>query len=485
MVIVAIAFTWRYPLIGSDDQLTDIGKLAEYDAVEFFGYVGGLVVMFAAYIIGWREASRLDPERAVRAVWGCGLAMAGAFALMYPVNAIDLFIYAVRSRLWTEHGVNPMAAFPNDYPNDPLMRFASREWADDVSPYGPLWNWIAAPATGLAGDNLLTALLLFKLIALLSFLGVGWLLARTVSVDRPEAAAASSLFFLWNPLVLWEGVGNGHNDVVLALALVLALMSWARRYDRLAIPWLVIAALVKYVGVVLLPLMVVALWRRHRETRARLDVALSSLAISAVVIIYAFAPFFDLDAVVDSVRSQGDIFLTSPAALAVTELRNDFALEDIKWWSRLIGQTIVFGAIVWWLPRLWRQPARLPRAAFEVMFLFLLVATPNFRVWYLIWLVALAAIVPAGWPAWRAIAWTAGGLAGYGLFIWGWEWWKAPFADVQLAGVAMMTGPVVVLTLAEAVIHLRRRRRADETACLGDEGIPRSDVANGLSAARD
>jgi hypothetical protein len=120
------------------------------------------------------------------------------------------------------------------------------------------------------------------------------------------------------------------------------------------------------------------------------------LAISAVVTIYAFAPFFDLNAVVDSVTSQGDIFLTSPAALAVTELRDDFALEDIKWWSRLIGQTIVFGAIVWWLPRLWRQPARLPRAAFEVIFLFLLVATANFRVWYLIWLVALAAIVPAG-----------------------------------------------------------------------------------------
>jgi hypothetical protein len=97
----------------------------------------------------------------------------------------------------------------------------------------------------------------------------------------------------------------------------------------------------------------------------------------------------------------------------------------------------------------------LPRAAFEAIYLFLLVATWNFRAWYLVWPVALAALLPWGWPAWRMVAWTAGALAGYGLFIWGWEWWGAEFYTVQNAGVLLMTGPTVLVTAAEVVSRLR------------------------------
>ncbi len=460
MLAPAVGFALRYPLRGNHEGLTDIGKLAGYGVPEFAGYVGGLVLMFLLYGLALRECRRLPAGRALPAVFVGGGVLALAFAWMYPVNAIDLFLYAVRSRLWTTHGANPLVAVPADYAGDPWMRFASREWADDVSPYGPLWNGIAAPITALAGDDLLLALLGFKLLAVVSVLAGAWAIARAVATPRPNAAAGGAMLYLWNPLVLWEGVGNGHNDVVMAVPLLLALLAWARRRDRLVIPLLVVAALIKYVTLLAIPLAAVALWRRAGNGAARARLAAWSAGLSLLAPGVAFFPFYDPGAALASVAAQGDIFLTSPAAMAVGLLRDDYSAEAVRAWARGIGQALMLAILAWWGTELWRRPGRLPRATFEVLFAFLLVATWNFRAWYVIWPVALAAVLPWGWPARRAIAWSAGGLAGYALFIWGWNWWDTEFYAVQNVGVPLMTGPALVLTLAEVWWTARRRSTA-------------------------
>ncbi len=447
MLIPALGFAHRYPLRGNSDRLVDIGKLAQYGVTEFAGYVAGLTLMFALYILALRESRRLTTPRALPAIFACGTALAVAMGWMYPVNAIDLFIYAVRSRLLTTYGVNPLTARPVNFADDPLMRFASQEWGTHVSPYGPLWNLVAAPVTALAGDRLGPALAGFKLLAIVALLLGGWLIVRTLAVIDPDAAATGALFYLWNPLVLWEGIGNGHNDIVMVVPLLAALLAWARRRDGWVIPLLIVATLIKYVTMLLLPLAAIALWRRTDTWAERGRVALASVGFSLLAIAVAFFPFYDLGAVLESIAAQGDIFLTSPAAMAIGLLRTDYPVIEIKQWARAIGYSLLLAVLVWQMLVLWRRPERLPRAAFETLFVFLLVATWNFRVWYLIWPVALAALIPWGWPAWRTIAWTAGGLAGYALFIWGWEWWGADFYAVQNVAVPLMTGPALLLTL--------------------------------------
>ena len=465
MVAPAVGFARRYPLAPNADGLTDIGKLAGYRVAEFVGYAGGLGLMFVLYVLALRETRRLPARTAMPAVVAGGVALALAFAAMYPVNAIDLFLYAVRSRLFTAHGADPLAAYPEDYPEDPWSRFASREWADNVSPYGPLWNLVAAPITALAGDRLLLALVGFKALAVAAILLGGWLVARTLAATRPDGAATGALFYLWNPLVLWEGVGNGHNDAVLAVPLLLALLAWARRRDRWVVPWLLVGVLLKYVTGLLVPLAALALWRRAGGWPARWRLVFGSVGIALVATVIAFFPFYAPLAVRDSLAAQGTIFLTSPAAVVVAEWRirdPDADPDDLKRWSRIVGQALLLAGLAVLARRVWVDPARLPRSAFEALFLFLLVATWNFRGWYLIWLVAVAATLPWGWPAWRTIAWTAGALAGYGHFIWIREWWKTDFATLQTVGVLLMTGPAALLAAAEAATTWRVRPAATE-----------------------
>ena len=462
MLVPAAYFAWRYPLAGNTDELLDLGKLANYGVAELVLFVAGGVALFAFYLLAVLEVRKLPARRALPVVLGGGVLLILLFAWMYPVNAIDIFIYAVRSRLWTEYGDNPNAALPaTHWDDDPYMHFGMREWSDQTSPYGPLWNLIAAPATLIGGDRIWMALVVFKALAIVCVLAGGWVIAKTLGTTRPRDAATGAMIYLWNPLVLWEGVANAHNDVLLALLLLLALLAWSRNRNGYVIPLLVAAALIKYVGLLLVPLAAVALWRRVRSWRQRRRLAIENGLLALAVGLIGFAPFYDVRAVVDSAWRQGELISTSPAG-AILGLWGDLIgpprpTDAVK----LIGLGIVLLALGWLLADLWVSPEKLPRAAFELLFVFLLVATWNFRKWYLIWPVALVALLPHGWPFWRTLAWTFGGLLVYGHYIWTRQWWDPGYNMTRNLGVIFTFGPVVILTLAEFVRGFLELSRAE------------------------
>lgn len=445
-----IMFVVAYPLDRHSGQLVDIGKLAQYQPAALAAYLLGLTAMFVLYILALRLVRGGDHRGAVGPVVGGGIVSAVAMAAMYPVNAIDLFIYTVRSRIFTSHGENPLAVTPSQFPDDPLMAFASAEWSVTVSPYGPLWNLIAAPITALSGDNLLAALVGFKALAVVSVLVGAWLIGK-IRRAAGLPVTAGVLFYLWNPLVLWEGIGNGHNDTVMMVPVLAAMLAWTRGRDRLVLPLLVVAVCIKYVAVVAVPVALVAIWRRQPSPRHRLEVLAISGLGAALVVAVSLIPFFDLWAIWSSLTAQGTIFLTSPAAVALTVLDDVIERAAARELVTITGAGLMALWLVFQLVRVWRRPPSFPSALYETLFVFLLVATWNFRVWYLIWLVAVAAILPLGWPAWRAVAWTAGGLAGYALFIWVWHWWPVEFPTIQAVGVAVLTGPAVIVTLIQLV----------------------------------
>lgn len=455
MIVPMIAFGWRYPLVPNSATLTDIGKLSQYQRTDFFGYALGFGVLFALYLLALHESRSLPAQAALPAVFVCGTGMALGMVWMYPVSAIDVFLYAVRSRLLTAYGQNPISVPFSVHPNDPWMPFATSYWAERVSPYGPLWNAVAAPITALSGDRMAVALIGFKLLCLLCALACTWLIARTLAATGRADAATGALLFLWNPLVLWESVGNAHNDVVLTLLLLLALYAWAAQRNVLVLPALVLATLLKYVTLPLLPLAAIALWRRAPDRAARWRLIVWSVVGSALAAAVALYPFDVLGALRASVAQQGAIAYTSPASVALALLHNHYPSEQIMAWATWAGAAVLLAALALAAIAMWRQPERFPRVCFEVLYVFLLVAVASSRAWYLIWLVALAALLPWGWPTWRAIAWTAGALAGYAFFIWIEAWWQPGYDRAQVVGTALILGGTLALTGAEIAAHLR------------------------------
>ena len=459
MLLPAGYLAWRYPLWPHADQLTDLGRLSNYAVAPFIAWAASVAIFFLLYLLAIRECQRVAPDKAWRPIFVCGALLAGTMAMVYPFNAIDIFIYAVRSRLFTEYGENPIAVEPISHRDDPWLPFASLQWADDVSPYGPLWNWIAAPATLLSGEKIEVAVVVYKLLAAVCAL-IGALIAgRAVGAVRPDLAPTASLIYLWSPLVLYEGVANGHNDVVLAEPLLLAIFFWQQQRDAWVIPALVASVWIKYVTILLLPLAAVAIWRRSSPA-ARPGLIAKTTIASVVVTLASFAPFFDPSAVWESIDRQSSIVMTSPTALAVELMQPAYTYDQIVGWARWVGIGVVGVALAFGAVATWREFERFPRAGFEVLFVYLLVAALTFRSWYVIWIVALAAVLPLGWPFWRATSWSFGAVAAYGLFIWGWEWWKVDYSTLLRPGIAILFGPPLLATIAEVVVRAKRRRGA-------------------------
>ncbi|MEJ7653598.1 MAG: hypothetical protein WKH64_09815, partial [Chloroflexia bacterium] len=435
MLVPLLYFVLRYPL-PQNIRLTDLGHMARYGVGEFFGFVLGVGALFTLYLLALREVRSVPARDALPAVFVISLLTAGLTAFLYPVSAIDVFVHYVWAHLETTHGLNPIAVRPRDIFYDPLMRFAGGGWDSHPSPYGPLWHQLAAPVSYIAGERVGLAIAGFKLLAVSSLLAGGWVIVLILRSVRPGGEALGAMFYLWNPLIIWEIAGNAHNDATMTLPLLLALLAWERRRLRWVAPLLVVSALIKYSTLLLLPLAAIALWRRVGSGSERAKLIVWSTATVALVIVVALYPFYNLDAIRDSVLDTSNIFLVSIANMGVGLLNTRFDPEDLKRWAKLISVAILLAVLAWQSVAVWRRPERLVRACFEVFFVFLVAVTWYFQGWYLTWPLALAALLPWGWPAWRMIAWTTGALYVYAVFIWVRAWWAPTGGGLLRYGVA-------------------------------------------------
>lgn len=461
-VLAGLLLTWQFSFLDTSRALVDLWKISDGDVAGFASFTFAISVMSVAWLWSiWtmRGVSTADVWLPIVGITTIALA---AFVLVYPATAIDVYIYAARSHLFSDYGLNPSTVTPDQlWDTDAYVHYASAEWADDTSPYGPLWNVIAAPATALDGNDIETAVLIFKLIMVGATIAVGAIVFQIARVIQPEYAMAATLAWLWSPIVLWEGIANAHNDVLLVLFIMAALLCWYKRHEGWVLPLLGAAALLKIVAVMIIPAAAIAIVMRTGWNRRLLTIALQSALLSVGVLWIAFVPFYDLRGTIDAVQSQRGVWVTSPALLL------DFMDREWGWGlevaSRFNGFSTVMivlitmtGAMVALL-----RPEKLPRIAFEQLFWFLLLATSNLRPWYAIWIIGLAVAIPLGMPLIRAVALSTGMLYSYVYSAWIQNWTDAEWFERIGYNVAIMLGPVLIV-MAWSAFRMFRSHQSNQ-----------------------
>src|SRR6266571_2567709 len=128
----------------------------------------------------------------------------------------------------------------------------------------------------------------------------------------PRHQAAAAVCFGWNPLVIWEIGGNGHNDIVMMFFVLLAILLLLSKRWPLAFPALACSVLVKYASAILFPILVLWVLRRYGR-RALLPLAgglAAALWMAAIIIV----PLWAGSATFTELRLQQNYFISSPAA---------------------------------------------------------------------------------------------------------------------------------------------------------------------------
>ena len=371
----------------------DYAKLTGHSAWWTAAFVVGTLVLFGLY----GAAMALPPPPLAPY---SGLVFAATLFFSYPTLAIDLFIYAIRTRGWALYGLNPLATAPLSFPpTDPWLGLAA-EWVDAPSPYGPLWEVLSLGAFRVTGGDFLLHLFALKAMAVLAYLACIALIGAILGQLRPAWRTTGMLAFAWNPLVLLETAQNAHNDIVMVALLLAAVWALVRERDGAAMVLLAMSVLVKFVTALAAPFFLLYIaWKRPTLSHRLAALAGYGVLFAAPVIagMLPLWPGWDAWAVLKANSGAGRSLL----ALLVLALRDRLGTGPAFDVSRLLLNGGWVGATLW---ALWHRRKRLASVetllfrSWALFFSYVLLAAPVFHAWYLLWFLPLAILLPEPVP---------------------------------------------------------------------------------------
>jgi hypothetical protein len=198
-------------------------------------------------------------------IWAGALLMVAASVLAPPRGSQDVASYAMYGRMVAEHHASPYTNTPFDFPHDKWASRVSRYWIDTPSVYGPVFTASSAVGMKAAGESFTFGRLWFQALAAISFIGILLLIERRTR--DPQVLA----FVALNPLLVVVAINGGHNDLLMALPVLAAVLFASDRRFEAAGVLAGLAALVKLTGgLALLGIAAWALFHYGRKEAARL-----------------------------------------------------------------------------------------------------------------------------------------------------------------------------------------------------------------------
>jgi len=185
---------------------------------------------------GEDQRDALDLVRFAALVWSAPLVLAP------PLFSRDGWSYAAQGMLARvglspyDHGPSALlwgrtATLPDAYKlqgGEPIVQAVDPMWADTPTPYGPLHVVLGEVGAGLTG-NPWVLVVGHRLVALAGLVMLAWAVPRLAQWTGVNPALASALVLV-SPLVMANGVGGLHNDLLMVGLMSVALVVGVERH---------------------------------------------------------------------------------------------------------------------------------------------------------------------------------------------------------------------------------------------------------------
>jgi alpha-1,6-mannosyltransferase len=285
--------------VGAAASIVDLGYPASTKLVteRMALYTVLTVLVFWIYgtVVAMSRRGELDSGRA--RLWALTIPIALNLVLVpwLPQLSQDAFSYLAHGYLGVFPGNNPLIQAPEDALDTPfgpeLSAFGWRSFRA-ITPYGIFWTRVEMAVATVCGGNVFAGIVLLKLVVVAASLGTGRLIWLILGRIHPCLQLQGTLAYLWNPLILSEFAGEGHNDAVMIFFCVAALMACSARKPVLSIVAQAMGVLSKYLCLMFLPAQLIFLWRTRRSvTRWVVELAIG-IAISSGILVVLYAPLW-------------------------------------------------------------------------------------------------------------------------------------------------------------------------------------------------
>ena len=352
-----------------------------------------------------------------------------------PQTSRDVWLYAVYGRTVTVHHDSPYTSPPSAHAGDPIVERVEPAYRNTRSLYGPAFVATSAAGAAAAGDSPLGLRLFFQGLAAIA------VMAAAVLLHRAGAGTGALAFVGLNPVVAANVVNNAHNDVLVGLGVLGAILLLRRQQARGAALVLGLTCLVKPPAAIAVLAVLLWAWTRDR----RLARTIAGVAGTVVVAGYAVA---------------GGPAAVAPLLDAAHHMSRSSVWTALDWWwgvalpAGAIAALAVAAVVV--VSGRWSRrpdPAAVTAAA---LFAYAL-AAPYVVPWYTVWALPVAALTWRSRLA-RVIAAHAAALfVAYSL--------RREMADPLYDGVyalGRIVLPAAAVLLLVLLVLLARRRQATD-----------------------
>jgi hypothetical protein len=406
-----VAFASRYSLDQYGERYRQsIGTLTHFSNEGAYWYIGGMALLFAVYALGYRliaqshggPSSSCWRRRLALIITG-GIAFNLILFPMYPVDASDIYDYIIRGRMSALYGLNPLEDVPDAISHDVFYSYAS--WHFTPSAYGPAWEILASGTSALvSGSSRDQQVLAYKLIAVAGYGLTALFIGLILRQIAPRRLLTGTYLFMWNPLVVYMTAGTGHNDALMAACMAFALYCLSCRWYVAATLGATVGTLIKFVPVLLVPIIAIMALRELGTRRWLRYVLLSGLLCGGLALAL-YAPYWHGW---ETLRvSRRAIMYTGSVATVARQWLMPYldGVTDLTISGRHTPNTSAFlanGTLLLFglfylsqLILLWRErdPMTPLRSAAQIIMFYLLVVSLWFHAWYVIWLMALVALL--------------------------------------------------------------------------------------------
>jgi hypothetical protein len=199
-----------------------------------------------------------------RTVWIIIISLSVILFLSYNAFSYDLFNYIFDAKIVTHYHANPYLHKALDYPADPMLSFM--HWTHRVYPYGPIWLALTVPLSYIGLGLFLPTFYLFKLLMIVSYVGTAYVIGKILRLISPSTETIGVASFALNPLVIFETLISGHNDIVMMFVMVLSLYLLLKKKTVWSGIVYLLSIGTKFATIFLLPVYLLLLTKRGQVT---------------------------------------------------------------------------------------------------------------------------------------------------------------------------------------------------------------------------
>ena len=268
--------SWSVGWVAPNSDINSTTWLSPFRTTELGVTIGTILLTVGAWgmIWGWLRLGRVlrrpartfkgkyeFPPESLRIInWAVGIwSLPQLFAL--TIFSRDMLAYLNQGRQVLA-GQNPYELGISNLPNW-FQLGTDTMWAEDATPYGPMFLWIEGAVVGITGmDQPDIAIFMFRLVSLLGVAMIMYYVPKLAEMQGWDPARAQWISAA-NPLFIISFVASGHNDSLMVGFMVAAIYAVWRGHGVLGVLMMSISIGMKVISIVLLPF--IGLWWAGRN----------------------------------------------------------------------------------------------------------------------------------------------------------------------------------------------------------------------------